>query len=496
MLPATTSSIMYIDVSDVVLHAALHNRVSGIQRVVLNAVCHLVKTYPQCNVICIFHDQHLGKTMACRPADLLGSEPEFDADAMQYRLHQDSDGRIFPAKRAVKKYLNAHGYKRLHRFLKKCQIKLAAIVAPRYLERLGIRVPQRVRDTNQRAILTPIRFLDPRAQLVLLGATWASGEIIAMADRHRRQGGSVVQMVHDLIPYLRPDYCHAKFAKTFSAWLYQAASYSTKFICVSEYTANELRDFLAEKQPAMPDIQVVPLAHEFPGLPRNSRDINDVSLVAGIDRSFVLFVGTIEPRKNCMALLRTWCELQQQLADSTPILVIAGKQGWSGDEVRNHLSTDPKLRAVVRLVDSPSDVQIAWLYANCLFTIFPSMYEGWGLPVGEAAWFGKFTLASSRSSVPEVLGNLVDYVDPEDQTELLEKTLFLIQNPDYLRRKMQLIRNAPLRSWKDTTAQLVAVLKQGMAAEFHEHIMPRRRVSAGTPVPEMSRQHPAFRAGV
>lgn len=494
MLPATASSTIYIDVSDLVLYATLHDRVSGIQRVVLNVVRHLAATSSQNTIICIFHDQRLDRTMACSPADLLGQEAEFDACAMQYRLHQDRQGWIFPGRHAVRKYLKAQGYAGMQRFIKKSQILLAAMVAPRYLEKLGLRMSKRIRDANQRATLTQLDSLDPSARLVLLGATWSWDAITRMAIGHRRQGGVVVQMVYDLIPFVRPDYCHARFSQKFTVWLHQAATYATSFICISEHSASDLRNFLADRQPEVkPDIQVIPLAHEFPGLLRNSRDICDTSLSAYIDREFVLFVGTIEPRKNCLALLRTWRELQRHRADSLPILVIAGKEGWRSDELKNHLSANPGLRSVVRVVHSPSDSQIAWLYANCAFTIFPSLYEGWGLPVGEAAWFGKYTLASQCSSIPEVLGNLIDYVDPEDQAALLEKTLFLIRNPDYLRRKMQLIRSTPLRSWEDTTAQLAAVLKQGAAMQCHGQALPRRALAA-KPESESPRQRPALKA--
>ena len=59
----------------------------------------------------------------------------------------------------------------------------------------------------------------------------------------------------------------------------------------------------------------------------------------------------------------------------------------------------------MRIVDSPSDRELAYLYQRCLFAAYPSLYEGWGLPVGEAAWFGKYVISSNATSLPEVCGD-------------------------------------------------------------------------------------------
>ena len=72
------------------------------------------------------------------------------------------------------------------------------------------------------------------------------------------------------------------------------------------------------------------------------------------------------------------------------------------------------MRQVVTVIPQATDADLAVLYQNCLFFVYPSLVEGWGLPVGEAAWFGKYSVVSSSSSLPEVCGDLVDYVAPEN----------------------------------------------------------------------------------
>ena len=78
---------------------------------------------------------------------------------------------------------------------------------------------------------------------------------------------------------------------------------------------------------------------------------------------------------------------------------------------------------MIAVAETPSDAELAFLYRNCRFTVFPSLYEGWGLPIGESLWFGKLCIASKTSSMPEVGGDLVDYVDPKDADSLQQAIL-------------------------------------------------------------------------
>ena len=100
------------------------------------------------------------------------------------------------------------------------------------------------------------------------------------------------------------------------------------------------------------------------------------------------------------------------------------------------------------------------MYQDCLFTIFPSLAEGWGLPVGEAAWFGKYSIVSSSSSLPEVLGDLVDYIDPDDCAGMVRSLRRILNNSDYRMQKEQAIGSARLRSWKEVAGHLDQLLEE------------------------------------
>jgi len=156
-------------------------------------------------------------------------------------------------------------------------------------------------------------------------------------------------------------------------------------------------------------------------------------------REFVLAAGTIDARKNGISLLQTWRRLIGEFGDKTPLLLFAGMYGRvGGAELRARLESDAVLAQFVRVVNGPPIKCLAWLYKKkkyCLFSIFPSHVEGWGLPVGESAWFGSLCVASKASSIPEVCGELMDYVDPADTADITRAVRRLITDRDYLQQR-------------------------------------------------------------
>jgi glycosyltransferase involved in cell wall biosynthesis len=91
--------------------------------------------------------------------------------------------------------------------------------------------------------------------------------------------------------------------------------------------------------------------------------------------------------------------------------------------------------------------------------VYPSIHEGWGLPVGEAAWFGKYVIAAKVTSLPEVCGDLMDYVDPYDVHDIAGRIGFALDNPAYVKEKELAIRRASLRSWDDVADMLLNALE-------------------------------------
>src|SRR5690606_22141953 len=123
--------------------------------------------------------------------------------------------------------------------------------------------------------------------------------------------------------------------------------------------------------------------------------------------------GTLEIRKNHEVLYRAVLDLLAR-GREPPLLVFAGMRGWRVDDLLQTLEHDPRVRNRIRIVAHASDADIDALYRSCLFTAFPSHYEGWGLPVAESLAYGKFCIASSAGSIPEVGGELTALLSPHD----------------------------------------------------------------------------------
>jgi glycosyltransferase involved in cell wall biosynthesis len=450
---------IYFDATDIAHWAGHSDRVTGIQRVELNIVRSLAHDHGGEAIRGIFFDRDSRSFYEFDPARLAHAE-EFSAESLLIDLGLQQTSRIFPSKVQIKSHLRQAARGKLQRTLKKADIYLSALLAPRRLQRKGLAPSARSHQLVRPIAVRKMTVLPPDSRLACLGTTWVFPELWRFAAEHRARGGHVLQMVHDLIPVSNPQYVRAKMATLFRRWLDEALQYSTRFTCVSAYAAADLRRYAAERNMA-PPIHVTRLAHEFVGFERNAEIPLPPQLTQLAGREFVLAAGTIDARKNGVSLLQTWRRLIGEFGDRTPLLLFAGMYGRvGGAEVRASLESDAVLAQFVRVVNGPSDQVLAWLYKYCLFSIFPSHVEGWGLPVGESAWFGSLCVASNASSIPEVCGELMDYVDPADTADITRAVRRLITDRDYLQQRKAMIARATLRRWSDVAGDLYDCLEQ------------------------------------
>jgi glycosyltransferase involved in cell wall biosynthesis len=149
------------------------------------------------------------------------------------------------------------------------------------------------------------------------------------------------------------------------------------------------------------------------------------------EKGYVLFVGAIEPKKNLGRLLKAYAE-----ADVDVPLVVVGPRGWMWqDEIGWVAEADPETRRRIRFLNHLSPEDLRYIYSGALATTFPSLYEGYGLPLIESMSFGVPVLTSRSSSLPEVCGDAALYVDPFDVRDIREKIERLVGDQplrDYL----------------------------------------------------------------
>jgi hypothetical protein len=154
-----------------------------------------------------------------------------------------------------------------------------------------------------------------------------------------------------------------------------------------------------------------------------------------------------------------------------PKLVCVGIRGWLNDSIFAKLASSAELIDRVVMLSGVPDRELAILYQGCLFTLFPSCYEGWGLPVTESLCFGKVPVVSHSSSLPEAGGEFADYFDLGDGDQLIDVLERLIFDPEYRRERESLIqRKYHPRSWENVGDEITGALgKWEHQAEKGEH---------------------------
>jgi hypothetical protein len=255
-----------------------------------------------------------------------------------------------------------------------------------------------------------------REDLVLLpGASWHEDTVLPELVRLRRQiGFRLAAVVHDLLPVFHPTFYPDGFPATYRQHMRELFRHADRLLANSRYTQDEVQRFCAEEALPVPPCQVFRLGDSHTSAAPVAPDL---PLVPG---EFILSVG-LERRKNA-ALLCQMLKLAAQQNVPLPPLVLAGRPSWIKEDhaALMRLTEDPEVKGRVHVLTAVSDGHLTWLYQNCRFTMFPSLCEGWGLPVGESLAQGKVCLASSATSIPEVGGDLADYASPDDARAFLE----------------------------------------------------------------------------
>ena len=177
-----------------------------------------------------------------------------------------------------------------------------------------------------------------------------------------------------------------------------------------------------------------------------------------LDRGFILFTGTLEPRKNVTGLLTAYRALCDGLA-STPPLVLAGRRGWLYQEIFDQI-TMLKLADRVHFVENLPDQELVALYNAAGLLVLPSFYEGFGLTVLEAMACGTPVVCSERGSLAEIAGDAALLINPDDLDGLAMAMKRLLED-ESLRAQMRArgLANVARFSWEKTTRETLAIYR-------------------------------------
>lgn len=266
--------------------------------------------------------------------------------------------------------------------------------------------------------------------LVALGSPWSHPDYGRLAVKLKREASLRFGMlVYDVIPLVRPEFCDRGLVALFSAFMRDCLPAADGLLAISAATAADTEAWAAGAGlPICGRPQVIPIGTGF------AHTAPAETLPAGLaPGGYVLFVSTIETRKNHALAFRAWRRLLDELGpERVPTLVFVGRVGWMVADLMQQIENAAYLGGRLVLAENADDATLAALYRGARFTLFPSFYEGWGLPVSESLAFGKVCLASNSTSIPEAGGPFCLYHDPDSVTDAVQLYRRAVTEPDLI----------------------------------------------------------------
>ncbi|MBV0932306.1 glycosyltransferase family 4 protein [Marinobacterium weihaiense] len=258
--------------------------------------------------------------------------------------------------------------------------------------------------------------------LLLLDSTWYSN-IWPSVEAAKAQGASVTAVIYDLIPITHSQFCDDFLAKVFKGWFHDSVAYVDRYIGISQTVQRDLESFMNRElgTQALRDKQ---FDYFLLG-----GDIAERTVTATVDmrpelqRAFdggscYLIVSTVEPRKNHVFLLDTFENLWRDSAQDVR-LIIVGRPGWKVDALLERIRCHPELGRRLYYFSDLDDREVGYSYDNAKALVFPSIVEGFGLPILESLNRGLPVLASDTPVHREVGGEQVGYFSLDDHKSLL-----------------------------------------------------------------------------
>lgn len=305
----------------------------------------------------------------------------------------------------------------------------------------------------------PLRFA-PGGVLVTLGtAWWIPDYLLRVREAKARHGVRYVPLIYDCIPALLPEHCAAGLSAEFAAWFAGACAHADAMLAISDRSCEDALRLRRRVLPRAEDIPVTVLPlHAGPLLPES----RGAPAPDGRPRRrpYVLFVATVESRKNHVLVFNAWLTLiRRHGAEAVPDLVCVGKRGWLADAVFALLSGSAALRERVSMLHDVPDTELDALYRNCLCTVFNSHYEGWGLPVTESIGYGKVPVVADNSALRQAGGEAALFFATGSEPELVARLEAMFFDAEFRAEREACLRaSPPLRRWDELAADLAAAL--------------------------------------
>ena len=263
---------------------------------------------------------------------------------------------------------------------------------------------------------------------------------------------ALVSTIHDLAILKFPETAHPKILTMHTESWNVLKKRNAEIIAVSRSTQRDIVELLGIPEERVHVIHEA-LPQEVITVADSISDDEEAALITKLklERPFILFVGTREPRKNLLNLITAWLPLQDQVD-----LLVAGEVGWDTSE-----TSAPKSEHL-RFLGRVSDRELSVLYTQATLFAYPSLYEGFGLPILEAFYHGTPVVTSATSSMPEIAGNAAELVDPLEPESIRQgiQTILDENEQEQQKRAQRMIIRQHMFSWERVASETRAVYER------------------------------------
>ena len=271
--------------------------------------------------------------------------------------------------------------------------------------------------------------------------------------------GPTIVTLHDLTHVHYPSTQPAARLKEIERRLDQGVKQASLILTDSQFIADEAQAYfgLGPERFIVAPLGAAPRFH-----PRTDDELRSVLLSHGVEpRGYFLCVGTLEPRKNLLQALRAHALLPESMRQQFPLLIV-GMAGWKTEQLNEELRKR-MLEGTVCLLGYLSDEHVAQLIAGARALIFPSLYEGFGLPVLEAMASGTPVVVTRRSAMPEVAGAAGNYIEPHDLNGLRDAMSRLVDDQTHWQACREAgLQQARLFSWNRCATLTARAYRQAL----------------------------------
>jgi len=288
---------------------------------------------------------------------------------------------------------------------------------------------------NQRLLMLPFDVavtdkceLQQGDVLVMTGCDWGETEPHAYRKLKADYGIKIVWLCYDIIPLLFPHFYYPQVVRNFRDYAHEVLPVADLVLLSARAVEADMQKYCLANNLAAPETRIVQFGADLSEV----KAAPDAALPSGLQAGrYAMFVSTIEPRKGHRLLFSVWKRLLQ---DGVPQaagfkLVFVGRTGWLVDKLVEEMEAYASVEDSLLLLRGISDAELASLYRNAAFCLYPSFYEGYGLPIVEAFSYGKAVLASAGGALPETVGDFSPTIDPSDEDAWYRTLRQWIENP-------------------------------------------------------------------